>query len=1037
MKKLYILFTAAAFTAAACTSNLEIDTPDVTPEDNTPEVVDPDNDGITDGLVPLTFSIAAEGMTKTTIGGNKTDGYTVSWATGDKVRIVWNDGSKSAQTEGEDYYIADVINAETGEVAGYIPAGSADDDVFYAVYPETADYTLEDGTLTITIPREQSGTFKDANIMVAKTTKGEAHLAFKNMTSIISFSTSASMKSEYKYITFAANQLNTYALSGTVSTNFRGKTFTASAVAGSTSGRSYVSKTKSGALASGKTYYLAVLPETGKETISNGLGFKIQDSKFSLICGGMSKSDFVRSRGAVASLGAIDTKVRESWFIKQDGSDTGGKDWDNAGNAKRFVELLSPSYSDNGTTAGWRLTGATIYVADGEYNLQKNNSDEAPLNLNWGASGVKVKVVGSCTGSSTEQDLENCTTTFVCNQDKTTDHILQISGTVDFLSLDGITFTANSEATETNISGIALNCTSNNTVNVTFDKCKFTGITGSNTYGGSVIDITGSPSINFKGCTFKDNVTSGANDNYGGAIRVENGAATVNFNNCTADNNDVTSESGRAGFLCLRNGTVTINGGTIKNSNANGAAGAVFVNQSAAVLNINNCTVQKNSSSYGGFLYLGSGTVNIKGGTYEENSAVTNAGGAIYQNSGTLDIADYENTRTSFVKNTASSGGAIYSKSAVSISKASFSENDATANGGAIFNEGTLTLNGTTITGKGKDTNMTAQLGGGIYNKGGAKATINNNSVIEGCAITGNSHHGAAIWNGGALTIDGSILQNNINTQRGGGIYCVGTGASASVSNTLFDDNDANNGGAIALDDGATAYIMGCTFTSCNAINGAAIRTVNNGTNTSNSKALVFNSLFESNTSTGGRNDGGGITQSAGYGRILIANSTFKDNTTNQANGVISYNSGNCKTYVISDTFNGNTSDVTSGSSNIVVRNSLLMASAIIPENVNTSYCIWKTTLIDKDKNTSTLEGFALGKYVADKGVYILDDTYSSSYSQGMDVSELSKLSFNGITLTDDQKTLLAKDQKGNDRVHDTTNCKYMGAYVGEWWSNE
>ena len=791
MKKLYILFTAAAFTAAACTSNLEIDTPDVTPEDNTPEVVDPDNDGTTDGLVPLTFSIAAEGMTKTTIGGNKDDGYTVSWATGDKVRIVWNDGSKSSQTAGEDYYIADV-NAENDAVAGYIPAGSADDDVFYAVYPETADYTLKDGTLTITIPREQSGTFKDANIMVAKTTKAQAHLAFKNMTSIISFSTSASMKSDYKYITFAANQLNTYKLSGTVSTDFKGELFSVTTNASN----SYVSK-RSGKLLCGNAYYLAILPGAD---IENGLGFKLEDKDYGLICGGISKVTFSRARGAVASLGAIDTKVRESWFIKQDGSDTGGKDWDNAGNARRLVELLSPSYSDNGTTAGWRLTGATIYVADGEYNLQKNNSDEAPLNLHWGASGVKVKVVGSCTGSSTEQDLENCTTTFVCNQDKTTDHILQISGTVDFLSLDGITFTANSEATETNISGIALNCTSNNTVNVTFDKCKFTGITGSNTYGGSVIDITGSPSINFKGCTFKDNVTSGANDNYGGAIRIENANANVSFSdNCVANNNDVTSTSGRAGFICLRNGKVTISGGSIKNSNTNGAAGAIFVNNANAILTINNCAIEDNSGSSGGFLYLGNGTVSINGGTLERNEASTGSGGAIFQNNGTLNIA-FGNDSTKFVSNSAANnGGAIYSKKEVNIIKAAFRNNriGLEGAGGAIYTSGALTLTGcdisnNTASGSGGGINITQTTAnyvpvtiyntaitgntatggaGGVYSKG------KNDLIMVNCTVSGNSGTNA----GGIYVTRQDSDANKTNITRLAMISCTVTGNTASA----------------------------------------------------------------------------------------------------------------------------------------------------------------------------------------------------------------------------------------------------------------
>jgi len=683
MKKLYILFTAAAFTAAACTSNLEIDTPDVTPEDNTPEVVDPDNDGTNDGLVPLTFSIAAEGMTKTTIGGNKTDGYTVSWATGDKVRIVWNDGSKSAQTAGEDYYIADV-NAKTGEVAGYIPAGSADDDVFYAVYPETADYTLlEDGTLTITIPREQSGTFKDANIMVAKTTKGEAHLAFKNMTSIISFSTSASMKSEYKYITFAANQLNTYALSGTVSTNFSGKTFTASAVAGSTSDRSYVSKTKSGALASGKTYYLAVLPETGKETISNGLGFKIQDSKFSLICGGMSKSDFVRSRGAVASLGAIDTKVRESWFIKQDGSDTGGKDWDHAGNAKRLVELLVPSYSESGTTAAWRLTGATIYVAEGTYNLQTANGGSA-LSPNWGASGTDIRIKGGYSSSSsgsvtTGDDPNTHFTDFICSQTSLTDRIFNFTGkTFGKLTFEGIRFPANGPHITT---GTVLyvkssdlsseihfkNCSFNGFVQsstisggpiyinttpasgkITFDNCSFSG-NKCNTGGAVYTNTSFKGTIEFKNCLFSDNTAaSGA---AGGSLRVRSGSLIVD--NCSFEGPDDISTlcAGNGGAIATDGSTVfDIRNSSFNNFKVTTSGSAIYLktaNASAFIGNcvFTNCVSGGTSNTSGGVVYSESGAkILVANSTFSScssggnNSAIfiINGAGSIYIVSSTL-----------------------------------------------------------------------------------------------------------------------------------------------------------------------------------------------------------------------------------------------------------------------------------------------------------------------------------------------------------------------------------------------------------------
>lgn len=58
-------------------------------------------------------------------------------------------------------------------------------------------------------------------------------------------------------------------------------------------------------------------------------------------------------------------------------------------------------------------------------------------------------------------------------------------------------------------------------------------------------------------------------------------------------------------------------------------------------------------------------------------------------------------------------------------------------------------------------------------------------------------------------------------------------------------------------------------------------------------------------------------------------------------------------------------------------------------------------------------------------GVYPLNSTKAASYGAGMSAADLQALTFDNITLTDDQKALLAKDQKGNDR-----DGNIMGAYV-------
>ena len=105
--------------------------------------------------------------------------------------------------------------------------------------------------------------------------------------------------------------------------------------------------------------------------------------------------------------------------------------------------------------------------------------------------------------------------------------------------------------------------------------------------------------------------------------------------------------------------------------------------------------------------------------------------------------------------------------------------------------------------------------------------------------------------------------------------------------------------------------------------------------------------------------------------------------------------------------------------------------------NIGIDYSIYKSATIDVyGKSTAsgvhwakhTVDGFtniafSLGTF--NKGVFPLEATYETAYSQGMSATDLQDLTFNNITLTDEQKALLAKDQKGNDR-----KGTIMGAYV-------
>jgi hypothetical protein len=90
--------------------------------------------------------------------------------------------------------------------------------------------------------------------------------------------------------------------------------------------------------------------------------------------------------------------------------------------------------------------------------------------------------------------------------------------------------------------------------------------------------------------------------------------------------------------------------------------------------------------------------------------------------------------------------------------------------GGGIYNRGTLTLSGDTLSGN------SASYGTGIFNIGAL--TVNN-----GCMLSGNTAYidGGGIYNLHALTVSGSTLSGNSAAVYGGGIY-NGPGATLTIS---------------------------------------------------------------------------------------------------------------------------------------------------------------------------------------------------------------------------------------------------------------
>jgi CSLREA domain-containing protein len=177
------------------------------------------------------------------------------------------------------------------------------------------------------------------------------------------------------------------------------------------------------------------------------------------------------------------------------------------------------------------------------------------------------------------------------------------------------------------------------------------------------------------------------------------------------------------------------------------------------------------------------------------------------------------------------------------------------ANGGAILNSGTVSINQSTIS------NSTAASGGAILNLAGTVA-------IQQSTLSGNSatSTGGGIYNnsGASMTLSLSTLSGNTATTNGGGIYTVG--GTASVSQSTLSGNSAATGGGFYNATGNTATIQQSTF-SGNTVTGSGGGIFNNATLT------VLQSTITNNTA----NQGGGINLNSST--LTIGQSIVSANT--------------------------------------------------------------------------------------------------------------------------------------------------------------
>ena len=238
-------------------------------------------------------------------------------------------------------------------------------------------------------------------------------------------------------------------------------------------------------------------------------------------------------------------------------------------------------------------------------------------------------------------------------------------------------------------------------------------------------------------------------------------------------------------------------------------------------------------------------------------------------NQGTLNV-----TNSMFFGNSAGSGGAVYNDGVMTMRNSTLFGNSAgNGDGGGILNAGTLTVTASTLAANRAD-----------YGTGGAIASRFTTAIISDSIFVANSAiGGGAIYlhNGAANLSNNRFLVNraaHASHEFGGGAI-RNDGATVTVSNSTFSDNDTNSTGGGIFNYYGSLHVNNSTFSGNHATApGGGIR--NNGTMT------VSNSTFSGNSAGYA---GGGICNWGPLGAgtaLIVTNSTLSDNRSVEGGGI-------------------------------------------------------------------------------------------------------------------------------------------------------
>ena len=485
----FTLFFAAGLALASCAKEIT-ETP-AAPEESVPEyttiTLTATHPEMTEaGAAAQENGATAVVSTKTTID----ETGTVSWAKGDKLKLVCEDGSDFTTEALEE---ADLkAGGNTATFKATVPAGKA---LKWAVYPsDIATELTNDGKFSVTVPQVQDGKFEHASIEAGEIGEGNS-IALKNVCALLKFT--------------VANEGAAKVFIGGNGAPFNGKVNISASILETSYTASTASKDVPDyqpnvevSVKGPGIYYAAILPAK-----TTGLSMQIYSTDNKLLAENISSNALDAPRKTIKDLGELrSTPFANKRFVTKDGAgDKQGLSWENAWSFQTLISKLQ----------GTALTDHVIFISEGDI---KPSSGTIPLKDN-----TRFKIYGgyptNLTGvTTTDRDINKHATAFVGkdrNGDKDNARLFVYNGTAT--------------GTETLFDGVGFN-----------DTYQWVKTTEYDLYAGTCLLIGASKNVYCVNCRFNNNYKVG-----NGIMRIGSTSSTsanATFERCVFSNNTVTGE---------------------------------------------------------------------------------------------------------------------------------------------------------------------------------------------------------------------------------------------------------------------------------------------------------------------------------------------------------------------------------------------------------------------------------------------------------------------------------------------------------------